>query len=205
MIPSPGTSWEVKARAHKSAASDTPFEEGQTIISRLRMTADGLVRDDFLQSEWDGDKEKASRFFWKTVYHPPQPKAEAPFKEENAAEALTGLLAENDPENTNTLFILAAMLERKRLWVEKAVQRDEQGRKVRIYEQKDGGETYFIVDPEIHLDQLVQLQEEVARKLGWIQPEENPAADSEEESGEAGGEAESPEAESEDITSVRAE
>jgi hypothetical protein len=169
MIPSPGTSWEVKARAHKCSATGEPFADGQTILSRLIATADGLVRDDFEQAQWDKEKEAASRFFWKTVYHPPTPKEEAPFKEENAAEAVQELMAENNPENTNTIFILAAMLERKRLWIEKAVQTDEEGHKVRIYEQKDSGETYFIIDPEISLENLVALQEEVALKLGWIE------------------------------------
>lgn len=146
--------------------------DGQTIISRLIPTVDGLVREDYEQSQWDEEKESLAKFFWKTTYHPPTPKEEAPFKEENAAEALVDLMAENDPANTNTIFILAAMLERKRLWIEQGTQRDDDGRRIRIYEQKDSGETYFIVDPEISLEDLVELQGEVALKLGWVKPEE---------------------------------
>jgi len=172
MKPAPGTSWEVKARAHTCFATKEPFMDGQTIISRLIPTVDGLVREDYEQSQWDEEKESLAKFFWKTTYHPPTPKEEAPFKEENAAEALVDLMAENDPANTNTIFILAAMLERKRLWIEQGTQRDDDGRRIRIYEQKDSGETYFIVDPEISLEDLVELQDEVALKLGWVKPEE---------------------------------
>lgn len=170
MIPSPGSSWEVKARAHQCAATETPFEEGQSLVSRLINTQDGLERQDFAADQWDDEKKEGSLFYWKTTYHAPKPKSEEPFKEENAAEAIQQLLEENDPENTNTLFILAALLERKRLWVEKAVQKDDEGRKIRIYEHKDGGETFFIIDPQIALEDLAALQEEVALKLGWIQP-----------------------------------
>jgi hypothetical protein len=175
-----GTSWEVKARAHTCFATGEPFMEGQTIISRLIATVDGLVREDYEKTQWDGEKESTSKFFWKTIYHPPQPKPEAPFREENAAEALQELLEEQDSANTNTIFILAAMLERKRLWIERDVQRDDEGRRIRIYEQKETGETYFIVDPELSLDDLAALQEEVALKLGWIKPEE-PSAETEAE------------------------
>ena len=172
MKPSPGTSWEVKARAHTCAATGEPFMEGQTVYSRLIPTMDGLVREDFEKSQWDEEKESLSKFFWKTTYHPPAPKEEAPFKEENAAEALVELMAENDPANTNTIFILSAMLERKRLWVEQGKQRDDEGRLIRIYEQKDSGETYFIVDPEVNLEDLIALQDDVARKLGWVTDED---------------------------------
>ena len=165
----PGTSWEVKARGHQCASTGKRFEDGQTLVSRLIPTADGLVREDFALDQWDDGKQGASRFYWRTTYHPPRPREEAPFREENAAEAVQELMAENDPANTNTLFILAAMLERKRLWIEKAVQTDDEGRKVRIYEQKDSGETYLIVDPGIQLEDLAALQQEVALKLGWIQ------------------------------------
>lgn len=188
MKSSPGNSWEVKARAHTCAATGEPFVEGQTIVSRLVPTVDGLVREDFERGQWDEEKEAGSKFFWKTTYHPPQPKEEAPFREEHAAEVLQELLSEQDPANTNTVFILAAMLERKRLWVEREVQRDDDGRRIRIYEQKDSGETFFIVDPELSLEDLVALQEEVALKLGWIKPE--PEAEAAEPSDEAGEETE---------------
>jgi len=197
MKTSPGTSWEVKARSHVCSATGEPFMEGQTIVSRLFPTIDGLVRDDFEVSQWDKKKEEASKFFWKTTYHPPAPKEEAPFREENALEAVVDLIEANDPANTNTIFILAAMLERKRLWIEKATQRDEEGRRIRIYEQKDGGETYFIVDPEIGLEDLVNLQNDVALKLGWIKPEED-AEVSEEDKKDA-----EPERESSDATSAQ--
>lgn len=198
MIPSPGSSWEVKARSHQCASTETPFEEGQSLVSRLIKTTDGLQRDDFAVAEWDDSKKDASLFYWKTTYHAPKPKSEEPFKEENAAEAIQELLEENDPANANTLFILAALLERKRLWVEKAVQTDDEGRKIRIYEHKDGGETFFIIDPEIALEDLAALQEEVALKLGWIQP----PSEEEEEGGEviAEEEASDEEAAEEEVT-----
>lgn len=193
MIPSPGSSWKVKARAHLCASTANPFEEGQALVSRLITTQEGLQRDDYAEDQWDDEKRDASLFYWKTTYHAPKPKSEEPFKEENAAEAIQQLLEENDPANTNTLFILAALLERKRLWVEKAVQTDDEGRKIRIYEHKDGGETFFIIDPQIALEDLVELQQEVALKLGWIQPPSEEEEHGEEEAAEETPEGESPE------------
>lgn len=81
-------------------------------------------------------------------------------------------MEDKDESAVNTVFLLAVMLERKRLLIERGVQRDANGRQIRIYEHKESAETFFIPDPELTLDQIDAVQQEMALKLGWIKPEE---------------------------------
>lgn len=177
--PAQGASWEVKSRSTTCHDSGREFEEGESLVSRLVRTPEGLERQDFSLGAWNGERKADALFYWRTTFRLPPPKKEEPFKEENAEEFLRELLERNDPSLVNTLFILAAMLERKRLLIERGVQQDPDGRRVRIYEHKDSGETFFIVDPQLSLEQIGDVQIEVAQTLGWMPVEEE--GDKEEE------------------------
>jgi len=170
--PVPGGSWEVRARAHHSFASQVPFEEGEVICSRLVRHPEGIAREDYRREEWTPELADAAMFHWKTKYRKPAPKKEPPFREENAEELLQDLLERKDAATANTLYILALMLERKRIFIERGTLQDVDGGLIRIYEKKDGGETYMIQDPKLTLDQIADVQQEVALELGWIKPPE---------------------------------
>jgi len=176
--PVAGASWEVRSRATKSSLSAEAFVEGETIVSRLVQSPEGLLREDYKMSEWSAERRNESLFHWKTQFRLPPPRKESPFKEEDADEKLREYMAANDPALVNTVWFLAVLLERKRRFVERGVQRDADGRKVRIYEEKEGGETFFIIDPELAIDQIADLQQEIALQLGWIKAPEEPVADS---------------------------
>lgn len=176
LLPVPGASWEVRARAHRSLASQTPFEEGNVICSRLVRKPEGILREDYLQEEWTPELAASAMFHWKTKYRKPAPKKEPPFREENAEELLQDLLERKEASTVNTVYILALMLERKRILLERGTLQDVDGSLIRIYEKKDGGETYMIQDPGLTLDQIADVQQEVALELGWIKPPAEPDA-----------------------------
>jgi hypothetical protein len=168
--PDKASSWHVKSRSHRCASCGEDFVEGEAVMSRLVLSHGEMIREDFKRSEWNPETQEQALFHWKTHFRLPPPKKEAPFKEENAEEILREMLENPDPLDVNTLFILAVMLERKRVLIERGVQRDAEGRQVRIYEHKDSGESFLIQDPELSFEDIGEVQEEVALKLGWIQP-----------------------------------
>ncbi len=173
------SSWEVRSRATHCTATGEAFADGQPIMSRL-VDADGEVntrREDYALAAWTKELHDASTYCWKTVFKLPPPRAQSAFKPENAEEALRELLELRDPALGNTLFILAVLLERKRILVEQGAQRDAEGRLMRIYEHKDTAETFFIHDPELALDRIAEVQQEVALRLGWITPVAVPEPD----------------------------
>lgn len=73
-----------------------------------------------------------------------------------------------DEDNTkiNAIYILAVMLERKRILVERDVQTKDDGGTIRVYEHRQSGETFLIPEPHLHLDELEHVQEEVVILLG---------------------------------------
>ena len=100
---------------------------------------------------------------------PPPPPEEA-LKKETAESLLRQLIEKEDPAHANTIYILAVMLERRRILVERDVQIREDGSKLRVYEHKKTGEMFLILDPELKLAELELVQEEVVIMLGGKPP-----------------------------------
>jgi hypothetical protein len=74
------------------------------------------------------------------------------------------LIKQNDPRYAPAGYILAVMLERKRvLKVKEQVVSD--GKRVFIYEQPKTGDVFTIADPALRLDQLETVQRDVAALL----------------------------------------
>ena len=86
-------------------------------------------------------------------------------------------MVESGPDHANARYILALMLERKRLLREVEVKRGEDGSLTRIYERAKTGEVFVIPDPQLRLDQVEQVQMQVANLLGAPLPSA-PAAES---------------------------
>jgi hypothetical protein len=98
---------------------------------------------------------------WKGVYEAPPPPDAEPIQKENAESLLHKLVELDDPRYIPAGYILAVMLERKRiLKVKEELQRD--GRRVFVYEQPKSGDVFTIVDPDLQLDQLEAVQREVS-------------------------------------------
>ena len=74
------------------------------------------------------------------------------------------MIAAGQPKDGPVCYILAVMLERKRiLKVRQQFERD--GARVFIYEQPRTGDIFTITDPNLHLDQLEEVQRDVTRLL----------------------------------------
>jgi hypothetical protein len=85
---------------------------------------------------------------------------------------LRQFMAKDDYSKLNIVYILAVMLERKRILAEKDVQKRDDGSRIRIYEHKKTGEIFTIPDPDLKLDELEAVQSEVASLLG-IRPKKD--------------------------------
>jgi hypothetical protein len=75
-------------------------------------------------------------------------------------------MAKENEEDLNAIFILTVMLERKKILVERDARKGDDGRKLRIYEHRKTGESFMVTDPELKLNELEQVQEQVVVLLG---------------------------------------
>ena len=111
---------------------------------------------------------------WQGIYEAPAPQVDA-IQKDTAETVLRKLIGQNDPRHAAAGYILAVMLERKRiLKVKEQIVRD--GQRVFIYEQPKTGDIFTIADPNLRLDQLEEVQRDVAMLL---EQGVNPAVQSE--------------------------
>ena len=156
--------WSVRKCAKECSKCEKEFVDRESLFSMLSFDDGEYVRHDFCAACWDKDAPGLSS--WKTVFIVPPPPAEEAVKKENAESLLRKLLAKENEEDLNAIFILTVMLERKKIFVERDTQKAEDGRKLRIYEHKKTGESFMVTDPQLKLDELEHVQEEVVVLLG---------------------------------------
>ena len=163
------TEWNIQSRAHACAACGTHFADQQHYHTLLFDEKADFQRSDICQACWQKQYSEGARdrkgfiSYWQGVFQAPPPPTEA-IKKENAESLLRKLIELNDPRYIPAGYILAVMLERKRLLkIKEQVTRD--GKRVFIYEHPQSGDVFTIIDPDLKLDQLEQVQHDVGALL----------------------------------------
>ena len=161
--------WNIQSRAHACEACAQPFADQQPYHTLLLELAPELRRSDICDPCWQkqfaGDASSRNGFIshWQGIFEVPPPVVDA-IQKETAETVLRKLVAQNDPRYAPAAYILAVMLERKRLLkVKEQITRD--GQRIFIYEQPKTGDIFAIADPNLHLSQLEQVQHDVAQLL----------------------------------------
>ncbi|HKP03177.1 MAG TPA: hypothetical protein VJU77_07385 [Chthoniobacterales bacterium] len=165
MNPSLANDWPIKHRADVCAKTQRPFEPGEKFYTLLFREGDGFRREDLSEEGWAQRNENIQPFsFWKSRYEAPPAEPPEALPKENAEELLRRLLAQKDAANANTCFVLAVMLERKR--VLKQIKTGEtETRPALIYEHAKSGDVFIVPDVHLRLDELEHVQQEVSQLL----------------------------------------
>lgn len=164
--------WDIKPRGQNCTRCEQTFIDRQPYFSLLAPGAEGFQRGDYCETCWPEVKRTEGAYsMWRGLYQSPPPKPEEALKKETAESLLRKLLETEDPTRRNVIFILAVMLERKKILVERDVQKKDDGTWVRVYEHRKTGETFLIPDPRLRLDELEHVQVEVITMLGGKPPE----------------------------------
>jgi len=194
--------WNIQSRAHACTACEKSFTDKQSYHTVLFDDHAEFRRHDLCEDCWQRDfgpdarEKKGFISYWQGTYEAPPPPEEVVPKE-NAESLLRKIIELNDPHYIPAAYILAVMLERKRLLkVKEQLHRD--GHRVFIYEQPKTGDIFTIVDPALQLNQLDAVQRDVAHLLehGLTPPDEATPAESSAADGAAETEAAAPAEES---------
>ena len=157
--------WPIKHRADACARTGRPFAPGEQFYTLLFPEGQGFRREDLSEEAWSQRNENIRPFsFWKSRYEPPPTAPPETLRKENAEDILRRFLAQNDPAQANACYILAVMLERKRVLKQIKADRTEE-RPVLIYEHAKTGDVFIVPDVHLRLDQLEHVQSEVSRLL----------------------------------------
>lgn len=162
--------WNIQSRAHACAACGRTFADREPLHTLLFDGRPDLRRSDICQPCWEkqhGEGALSRTGFishWQGVYEAPAAAPVEAIQKDTAETLLRKLIELNDPKHMPAGYILAVMLERKRiLKVKEQLQRD--GQRVFVYEQPKTGDLFTIIDPQLHLDQLAEVQHDVADLL----------------------------------------
>ncbi|GHC61769.1 hypothetical protein [Roseibacillus persicicus] len=159
--------YSIKSRSHCCHVTGEAFVEDQPFIAAIfpDPEASGYLRLDYSMEAWEARDEETEPFsFWRSHYKPPVQEEKAQVTPHDP-ESLFAKLVEDDEEHTeNARFILAAMLERKKIIRETDTQQLPTGL-LRIYEHRKSGDVFIVKDPQIALADVESIQEEVQQLL----------------------------------------
>lgn len=162
--------WNIQARAHACQECEAGFADQQPYHTLLLASGPEMERRDVCEACWTGkfrgDFKQREGFLshWQGIYELPPPAPPEAIQKDTAEGLLRRLMELNEPRYRAASYILAVMLERKRILKVKAETEDD-GRRVFVYEQPKSGDLFTIPDPELQLDQLDAVQRQVAQLL----------------------------------------
>jgi len=162
--------WNIQSRAHACEACAKPFADKQSYHTLLFDEKQDFRRMDICDACWQGQfsqgatDRKGFISYWQGTYEAPPPAPPEAIQKENAESLLRKIIELQDEKHAPAAYILAVMLERKRLLkVKEQIVRD--GARVFIYEQPKTGDVFTVRDPNLQLDQLDDVQRQVADLL----------------------------------------
>ena len=163
------TEWNIQGRAHACEACGKSFKDREIYHTLLFDEKSGFRRSDICEACWQQQHSQGSRerkgfvSYWHGIYEAPPAPTDA-IQKQTAESLLRKLIEQNDPQHLAAAYILAVMLERKRLLkIKEQVVRE--GQRIFIYEQPGTGDVFTIVDPKLQLNQLEAVQRDVAALL----------------------------------------
>ena len=192
--------WNLRSRAHACMKCAAPFVAGvpvrtavlpfeaplvselfaERLAEEAASVAAGAVpkphpayaRLDFCDACWRAlPAETPWISAWRSVYEPPAAEPADPVKKADHESLLRALLEGDDVQNNlPEIYLLAILLERRRILVERRVTTAPDGVRVHIYEHRRSGDILLIADPSLTVAQIPETQARIERLLGIVRP-----------------------------------
>lgn len=162
--------WNIQSRAHACQSCKKEFADKESFHTMLFDEKGGYARFDVCQDCWNSQYSQGATdrkgfvSHWQTIYSIPPAAPPEPIQKETAETLLRKLVETNDPKYGPALYILGAMLERKRILKVKT-QLAREGQRIFVYEHPKTGDLFQIQDPNLQLHQLEGVQHEVLHLL----------------------------------------
>lgn len=162
--------WNIQSRAHACHECGSAFEDKTHYHTVLVDRRRAFERKDLCDNCWKAipaEKSRETQGFvshWQGIYLAAPPPPPEPIQKDTAESLLRRLIQENDPSRAGVVYILAVMLERKRILKVKS-QILQEGRRIFVYEHPKSGDCFTIADPDLQLNQLEAVQRDVGMLL----------------------------------------
>lgn len=165
--------WNIQGRAERCARTDRAFIDGEILYTLLHGEADGLRREDISAEAWEqmqhSESAAAGFTFWRSKFEPPPPLTPETVNRTDAETHLRRLLADGpQPKQANVAYLLAALLERKRILKPVAPPSGggQTAARVSPYEHAKTGEIFLVPNAPPSFEQIEAVQLELTALLG---------------------------------------
>jgi hypothetical protein len=160
--------WNIKSRSEVCQQTGRPFCDEEFFYTVLNDTIEGIIRLDVTEEAWPSLQHSADELsHWRSQFKAAPPGATEAVGKEDAESELRRLLAEPKAADAKVCFLLALLLERKRIL--KARERySKEGVKYVLYEHMGTQETFIVPEVEFKLADLDLLREELNRQNSRI-------------------------------------
>ena len=174
--------WHIQPRSLACAICQRKFVDKQRYQTTLYSQGDNGYRREDICMECEGESNNEKRSFtvtdintlrkkenfisqWKGIIQitPSVVKSDS-VQRDKIEVLLRSIIAQNSSKYKNASYILAIMLERKRILKVKDVYIDHQ-KKITLYEQSKTGDIFAIEDPGLNINQLDEVQKEICDVL----------------------------------------
>lgn len=193
--------WKIRATQARCELTEQEFVDGQEFYTCIfeDPESDGFLRKDYAIESWEKIRDGIAPppfSFWRSTYKAPIREESGKKIDDHSVEGMIRRFIEEDDSRTeNARYILALMLERKKTLIPTDVQQTET-RRLLFYEHEETGEVFVVADPQLKLDEIELVQQEVADLLaaedrrveGGDAAENDSSDDSESTTHEDGGE-----------------
>ncbi len=159
------TEWDIQPRGQTCSACQQPFVDKQTYHTLLSTTPTGYQRRDLCGACFASAARDGVFSYWQGEYKLPAPPPPEPIQKDTAETLLRKLVEAKDPNRAGACYILAVMLERKKILRHRDTVTDEAGNELLVYEHAGTGDSFTVPDPRLRLDQLEEVQRQVAELL----------------------------------------
>lgn len=162
--------WNIQARSRLCQGCGRAFADRESYHTLLFEQRSGLERLDVCGGCWEGEHRNGAKerkgfiSHWQGVFLAPAAAPPEAIRKDSAEALLRRLLELKDPVWQPAAFILAVMLERKRV-LKTREQIRANGKRTFVYEVPKTGEVFVVADPALQLHQLAQVQHDVAHLL----------------------------------------
>ena len=160
--------WELRSRGRFCHSCRQPFQEGQFYHCWLDFSGAEPIRQDYCEDCWVKQEPTPGpgRAYWKTTFKRLYTPADnETIKQDKAQQLMDKYIQSEEDEHIKLCYILALLQERKKTLFLQEETRDQEGRKIIIYEHVQSGKIYIIRDPHLSLSGAEEVQNQLTELL----------------------------------------
>ena len=159
------TAYQIGGPTRSCAASGRELEPGERIHSALCDEEGKYVRRDFAHDQWQGPPEHSVAHWVAQVPDGKKP-AKPTINDALLSELFDQLAESEEPDRIRFRYVLALLLMRRKKL--RFVDLDREGdSEFMLLAKPKGKGTYRVLDPRLGEDELLGVQDEIFRVLGW--------------------------------------